>query len=294
MSASIHRFSVGKFTCTIVPDGTFAYEHPAAVFFANAPADAVDGALRAHAIDPAAWHHYVSPYPSLVVDTGTARVLVDTGAGNLAPTTGQLLPNLRAAGIEPESIDIVVITHGHADHNGGNVTADGKLAFPRASFVMWRAEWEFWTEEPDLSSLPVPDFIRQALLASAAHNLPPLAGRVELLVEECEIVPGIHAIAAPGHTPGHMALSISSAGEQLLHLVDTVLHPLHMEHPEWVSAVDLLPEQTVAARHKLLARAAEEQALVMVYHFPAPGLGTVRAVNDGWTWNALKEGEHGR
>ncbi len=288
MNATIHRFHVGKFACTIVPDGSFAYEHPAAVFFASAPADTLADTLHAHQIDAGAWQQYISPYPSLVIDTGTKRVLVDTGAGNLAPTTGQLLPNLRAAGIEPESIDIVVITHGHADHIGGNVTADGELAFPRASYVMWSTEWDFWTGTPDLSALHIPDFIRQGLLASAAHNLPPLAGRVELLSQENEIVPGIQAIAAPGHTPGHMALSIRSEGAQLLHLVDTVLHPIHLERPEWVAAVDLLPAETVATRRKLLARAAEERALVMVYHFPAPGLGHVVAHGDGWRWQPLK------
>ncbi len=288
MNGLIHRFSVGKFACTIVPDGEFAYEHPADVFFGNAPAAARADALRAHQIDPDAWHHYVSPYPSLVVDTGTVRVLVDTGAGNLAPTTGQLLSSLRVAGMEPESIDVVILTHGHADHIGGNVTTDGKLAFPRASFVMWRTEWEFWTKGADLSSLHVPPFIRQALLESAARNLPPLAGHIRLLDGEGEIVPGIHAVAAPGHTPGHMALSIRSDGEQLLYLVDTVLHPIHLEHPEWVAAVDLLPEQTVATRRRLLARAVEEQALVMAYHFPAPGLGYVVSNHDHWMWRATQ------
>ena len=127
-------------------------------------------------IDATAWQQYVSPYPSLVIDTGRERVLVDTGAGNLAPTTGQLLPDLRAAGIEPESIDIVVITHGHADHIGGIVTADGKLAFPRASYVMWSTEWDFWTSTPDLSALHIPDFIRQALLRVGGAQ-PAAAGR---------------------------------------------------------------------------------------------------------------------
>lgn len=288
MNAMLHRFTVGRFHCLIVPDGAFAYEHPAAVFFANAPPTELTPALRAHQLDPATWSHYRSPYPSLVIDTGQGRVLVDTGAGNLGPDTGQLLPNLRTAGIEPESIDIVILTHGHPDHIGGIVTGEGKLAFPRARYVMWQREWEFWIQNPDLSPLHVPDWIKTALVDSAQRNLPPLAGRVDLVNQEREIVPGIRAIAAPGHTPGHIALSIRSAGEQLLYLVDTVLHPIHMEHPEWTAAVDLLPKQTVATRRRLLAQAVEEQAQVFVFHFPAPGLGRVVANRDAWVWQPIE------
>jgi glyoxylase-like metal-dependent hydrolase (beta-lactamase superfamily II) len=284
MNAQIHRFTIGRFHCTIVPDGTNAYPHPAALFFASAPPAELTQALHAHQIDPATWEHYLSPYPSLVIDTGQGRVLVDTGAGNLAPTTGQLLPNLRAAGIEPESIDTVILTHGHADHIGGNVASDGALVFARARYVMWQSEWEFWSRNPDLSSLHVPDWIKEALIGVAQRNLPPIAGRLDLVSQESEIAPGIRAIAAPGHTLGHMALSITSQGEQLLHLVDTVIHPLHMAHPEWTAAVDLLPEQTVATRHRLLARAAAERAQVFVFHFPAPGLGRVVADGDAWRW----------
>jgi len=287
MTTAPHRFTVGQFTCTIVPDGTFAYTHPAAVLFANAPQAALAESLEPYQLDPATWAAYLSPYPSLVIDTGQERVLVDTGAGNLGPDTGQLLPNLRAAGIEPESIDLVILTHGHADHIGGNVTAAGNLAFANARYVMWQTEWEFWTNNPDLSALHVPDFIKEALIGFAQRNLPPIADRLDLVSQEGEILPGIHAIAAPGHTPSHMALSIQSDGEQLLYLVDTVLHPIHVAHPDWVAAVDLLPEQTVATRRRLLQRAADERALTLAFHFPAPGLGHVVAQGDGWAWQPI-------
>lgn len=287
MSAIPHHFSVGRFRCTIIPDGVFIYEHPAALLFADAPPSELTQALHAHQLTPATWEHYRSPYPSLLIDTGRERVLVDTGAGALGPETGRLLPNLRTVGVAPEAIDIVILTHGHADHIGGNVTADGKPTFPRARYVMWRHEWDFWCNSPDLSSLHIPDTIKAALIESAQRNLPPIAGQLEIVDSEGEIAPGIHAIAAPGHTPGHMALSIHSDGEQLLHLVDTVLHPIHVEHPAWVTLLDVAPEQTVATRRRLLARAAAEQALVLVYHFPSPGLGHVVARGDGWQWQPL-------
>jgi hypothetical protein len=85
-----------------------------------------------------------------------------------------------------------------------------------------------------------------------------------------------------------MALSITSEGEQLIDIVDTVLHPLHMEQPEWVNAVDLWPQETVATRRKLLGRAATEQALVCVYHFPWPGVGRVVQAGNGWHWQPLE------
>lgn len=286
MNPAIHPFKVGQLHCTIVRDGTFAYTHPTAVLFAGAPSTELTAALHQHNLDPATWEHYISPYPSLVIDTGQQRVLVDTGAGNLGPNTGQLLFNLRVAGIAPESIDTVILTHGHADHIGGNVTREGTLAFPQARYVMWQTEWEFWTQQPDLSPLHVPEFIKEALIGFAQRNLPPITDRLTLINQGIEIVPGITAIAAPGHTPGHMALSITSDGEQLLHLVDTVIHLVHLEHPGWVAAVDLLPEQTVTTRRRLLQRAVDERALVLLFHFPAPGLGRILAQGDVWTWQA--------
>jgi glyoxylase-like metal-dependent hydrolase (beta-lactamase superfamily II) len=289
MSTSSYHFKVGQFDCALVLDGTFDYPHPAQIMFAGAPPDRLVSTLQAHGLDPETWEAYVSPYPSLVINTGEHLVLVDTGAGSFGPDTGKLIPNLRAADIEPEKIDIVIITHGHIDHIGGIVDAEGRHLFPNARYVMWREEWEFWTGRPDLSPLPIPDGLKQVLLDSARTQLPPIRDRVDLIDEEGEIVPGIEAIAAPGHTPGHMALRIRSEGEQLLYIVDAAIHPIHIEQPDWVTAVDLLPEQNVITRRRLLGQAAVEDALVLAFHFPFPGLGRVVLKDHGWRWQPLEK-----
>lgn len=287
MNTDTYRFNVGKFDCLAVSDGTFAYPHPGQVFFPNAPQDRLAEALQPYDIELATWTEYVSPYPSLVVNTGQNLVLVDTGAGDFAPTTGNLIANLRSVGVAPEAIDTVILTHGHVDHIGGNVDKEGRPAFPNARYVMWQQEWEFWTSEPDLSAFKIAE-LRPVLLNFARRCLPPIEDRVDLVDSEKEIVPGIHALAGPGHTPGHMALSITSQDEHLIEFADTVLHPIHVEQPDWVSAVDLLPEETVITRRKLLGRAAVEQALVRMYHFPFPGLGYVVLEGDGWRWRPLE------
>jgi glyoxylase-like metal-dependent hydrolase (beta-lactamase superfamily II) len=288
MEPGAHRFSVGSFQCLAVADGTFTY--PIAMFVANAPADRLAQELRdrGRPVD-----HVVTPYTCLVVDTGQNRVLVDTGIGALPPdfppTTNHLQDNLRAAGVDPASIDTVILTHGHADHIGGNVAED-RPAFPRARFAMWRTEWDFWTSEPSLAELTVDDHIKELLRAWARTNLLPLRDRIDLIDREGEIVPGINAIAAPGHTPGHMALSIVSGSDTVLDLVDTALDPLQLAHPDWVAAVDFDPAQVVATRRRLFDRAAAEGARVLCYHFPFPGLGRVRKAGDGWQWEPAVAG----
>jgi glyoxylase-like metal-dependent hydrolase (beta-lactamase superfamily II) len=284
-----HRFQVGAFACTLVLDGHFAYPHPGHTFLANLPEDEQAAAIHAIGLDHTTWHEYLSPYPSLVVDTGRHRVLIDTGAGSLGPLTGRLQPNLLAAGIDPVTIDTVILTHGHADHIGGNLTAAGTPAFPKARYVMGKDEWDFWTQSPDLSPLLFPDFIKQALIDVAAAQLPPIEPQLDLLDHEGEIVPGIMALAAPGHTPGHMALAIQSDGQELLHLVDTVLHPIQLSHPASISVADYDPAQTTATRRRLLDRAAAAGTLTMLFHFPFPSLGRIVEADQGWAWRGIED-----
>ena len=291
MNSEIYRFEVGSFDCLAVSDGTLTYAPPifpppATFLFANAPREPLERALREHSIQPEQWISWASPYICVVVNTGAYRVLVDTGANGLDPNTGRLLGNLREVGIVPGDIDTVILTHGHPDHIGGNTDAKGKPAFPKARYVMWKDEWDFWTS--DQAEQKLNEHGKEVLLKFANNNLPPIQGQVDLVDHETEIVPGIRALAAPGHTPGHMALSISSRGEQLLCISDAVLHPIHLEQPEWHAVVDFAPHEVVTTRRQLLNRAATEKALVLAFHFPFPGLGHVVRKGEGWQWQPIQ------
>lgn len=280
MTPETYSFTVGDFACRCVSDGTFDY--PPDTFVANVPTERFLEELQA-AGQPT--DHVTSPYSSLLITTGTHTVLVDTGAG-FAPTNGHLLHNLQVAGIAPSAVDTVVLTHAHADHIGGNLTSAGRPTFPNARYVLSQTEWDFWTRMPNLDAMPVDAHLKQLLIAAAQHNLLPLVDQLVLIDGETEIVPGIWALPAPGHTPGQIALRIASGSQQLLHLADIVLHPILMEHRDWYSRVDLLPEQTLVTKRRLLAEAAADHIPAFVYHFaPFPSIGYVRAKGNAWQWH---------
>ncbi|MBU4426555.1 MAG: MBL fold metallo-hydrolase [Proteobacteria bacterium] len=286
MSTEVYHFKVGAFECMAVSDGTLTYTPPtfpppATLLFCNAPRGDLEHTLRQHNIQPEHWAEWISQYICLLVNTGEHRVLVDTGADGLDPNTGKLLQNLQAEGIAPEDIDMVILTHCHPDHIGGNTLDNGKPAFPNARFAMWKDEWDFWTSKQAEEKLD--EHVREVLLSVARKNLPPIQERLDLIEREREILPGIHAIAAPGH----MALVISSEGEQLLCISDTALHPIHLEQPEWCAAVDFAPDQVVATRRRILKRAAAEKALVLAFHFPFPGLGHIVQKGEAWQWQPI-------
>ena len=291
MATETYRFKVGAFDCTVVSDGTLTYAPPtfpppATLLFANAPREGLEQVLLEHDLQPEQWVEWTSSYSCLVVNTTQLLVLVDTGAGGLAPTTGRLHQNLQAEGIAAAHIARVILTHGHPDHIGGNTDAQGNPAFPNARYVLWKDEWDFWTSKQAEQRLD--KHVRDVLLRCARENLPPIQGNVDLLDRDMEIVPGIRVLAAPGHTPGHLALEISSEGEQLLCISDVALHPIHLECPDWYAAVDLDPEQIVTTRRRLFSRAATEKALVFAFHFPFPGLGKVIQKGDSWHWQPIE------
>src|SRR5215210_6310169 len=291
MDVGSFRFGIGEFECVSISDGALNY--PPESFFANVPSERVEEALREHNLPTGQVN---TPYTCLFIDTGEHRVLVDTGAGDLGAhaaqafpgldhstsVTGLLLENLRAAGIEPSEIDTVIVTHAHPDHVGGTLDEAGRLVFGDAHYYVSEDEWEFWTSGAATTKAPA------FMVESARRNLDPLKERMTFVGDASEIVPGVRAIATFGHTPGHIALSIASEGEQLLHVSDAVLYPLHLEHPEWTPVFDMLPEQASASKRRIFDLGAEEDALVFAHHFPPfPSVGRVRKQQQGWRWQPI-------
>jgi glyoxylase-like metal-dependent hydrolase (beta-lactamase superfamily II) len=291
MSAEIFSFRVGAFECTVIKDGIYAYPYPAQNvfinFFVNAPQEQLKQALERHDLDPEQWSQYVSPYPCLAIHTGQHLVLIDTGAGSLAPTTGNLIPHLQAEGIKPEDIDNVILTNGHPDHIGGTVDTEGNPTFPNARYILHEEEWDFWTSSPSLDDLQISDHGKDLLVQVAQDNLLPLRDRITLMSHEMEIVPGIRGIPAPGHTRGHMVVEVLSDSDRLLYISDTVLHTVHLEEPDWYSAVAVTPNQVGATRRRILALASNERALTLASHFPFPSIGHVLQTGERWRWQPI-------
>ena len=282
MPAGDYRFQVGTIRCTVLSDGYFAY--PAAWFFPNADprelATALESRRQPH-------DRIVSPYTCLLIETGRHVVLVDTGAGAGRTTSGAIGARLEMCGIRPRDVDTVVLTHAHSDHIGGAVDEQGRPAFPHARHVISEAESEFWNgPRPGPGNARLPDDVKTALRETARRCLQTLRHQLESIEGETAIVPGVLAIPAFGHTPGHLAVLLASDGEQLLHLGDAAAHPLHLEHPEWHNGFDHAAAQAVLTRRCLLDRAAREGMHIMAFHFPVPSIGRVapRAAG-GWQWS---------
>lgn len=277
MNTGSYRFKLGNFECVSITDGSHDYQPQG--FFANVPKEHIEDILRQHNLPT---DHITTPYTYLFVNTGDNQVLMDMGAGN-PPKTGKMLQNMAGAGIVPADIDTVIITHAHPDHVGGTLNDEDKPIYANAHYYIFKREWDFWFSETATSKAP------QHHVTIARKNLEPIQEQMQMLDQETEILPGIRVIEAYGHTPGHMVVSVSSCEEQLMYISDTVLYPLHLEHPDWVPKYDILPDEADASKHRIFDRVAEEKCLVLGMHFPPfPSLGYITKKEKGWNWQPIE------
>ncbi|MFF3742846.1 MBL fold metallo-hydrolase [Streptomyces kronopolitis] len=223
--------------------------------------------------------------------TGGLRVLVDTGIGNdktrANPAWRQLrtgyLGDLAAAGFPPDSVDLVLLTHLHTDHVGWNTReVDGSWVptFPHARYVTSRAEREFWAGY-DMDA-PRAQMFRDSVTPVEEAGL---LDTVDVPDGGAEIAPGLRLLPTPGHTPGHVAVELSSAGATALITGDCVHHPVQFAHPAIGSCVDIDPERSEASRRRLLGSLADTDTLLLGTHFPPPTAG--RVITDGDAYRLL-------
>lgn len=280
MRSDFYPFRLGSFECIALCDGGLEYTPESIV--TNAPRAEVETYLQSRGLPI---EMISTPYTYPYVDTGSHKILVDMGAGNLFPTTGRLLQSMAQAGIAPDSIDSIFISHAHPDHVGGALNEQGDLIFSNATYYICQTEWDFWFSEQAINQ------VAKTFITFAREKLTPLKERMLLIEKEKEILPGVEVLFAPGHTPGHMVISFKSEGKQLLYTGDTVLHPLHLERPDWVPIYDILPELASVSKHQIFDLAAATQSLVLGQHFPPfPNLGHIMKKEVGWTWQPIAAG----
>jgi len=278
----LYRFHVGDHELIVINDGFIGLPLP--LLAADAPAEEVLALLQAHGLGT---EFATLPIGVVLIRTSDRLVLLDTGTGSsdfaremFGDYIGGLVPTLELIGVSPEAITDVIFSHAHGDHLWGTCS-DGQLLFPNAQHYLPQLEWE------DLHRESIPE-IAVPFIEFAKNQLQPLIdndGQLAFYGDEDELVPGIQAVAALGHSGGHHAIMIESRGQQLLLPFDVLGHPiLHLRHPEWPMRVDQIPEDAVATRQQLLARAADEKIPALIHHFPFPGLGSVVRHGDAFRY----------
>ncbi|MGW4322004.1 MBL fold metallo-hydrolase [Streptomyces sp. NPDC004684] len=219
---------------------------------------------------------------------GGSRVLVDTGIGNgkqrANPAWNGLdtdyLRRLTAAGFPPDSVDLVILTHLHADHVGWNTrqeNGDWVPTFPAARYLTSRTEREFWAGQ-DMDEARRQMF-RDSVLPVEETGLLDL---VDVPEAGAEILPGLRLLPTPGHTPGHLAVELTSGGATALITGDCVHHPVQLARPAIGACVDIDPALSAATRHRLLGSLAGTDTLVLGTHFAPPTAGRVVTRDDAY------------
>jgi glyoxylase-like metal-dependent hydrolase (beta-lactamase superfamily II) len=273
-----YRYKVGDYELTQISDGGRTFPMPDR-FVQNVPKEQALAAAEA-AYMPKGM--VTVPFNPVVINTGSKLVLIDTGfPAGAGPTIGLFQANLAAAGIDPKSIDTVVLSHLHPDHINGVKKADGTLAFPNAEIMAPALDWAFWMSDDNAGKAT--SQMMKDYFANARKVLSDIAGKVTRYEWGKEVAPGITALDAHGHTPGHTAFAVASGNARMLVQSDVTNIPeFFLRNPEWHVAFDIEPVQAVATRRKFYDMAAAEKALIAGFHFSFPSVGYVEKDGNGY------------
>lgn len=273
-------FPIGRLQVFIFTDGESVIENIQPMFAPNINPSDIENFLNQHFL---ATNKLTLAGNVLVIKTEDKTILIDSGCGQkLGPNSGKLVENLIFAGIQPENITDIVLTHAHPDHIGGIVNADDSLAFPNAKIYLSKTEYDFWTaEKPDFSR-GTQDAVADFEIQFAKHHLSLIDSDIQFYEDEAELFRFLKLENAPGHTPGHTVITISSEGVELVHIADTFQHIVLVEHPEWGNQIDSDFDLAVKTRKHVLEKLSSTKQLLFGDHLPFPGLGFIEKNENGY------------
>lgn len=268
-SADAKPFTIGTLQAVALRDGGLSVPNDNKTLAINKTKQEVADLLTANGLSPETLDLSVQP---LLVKTADKVLLFDTGAGGMfGPTMGKLSGTMAAAGIDPATITDIFISHGHGDHVGGLLKADNTLSFPNASIHISANEF---------ASL------------KTAEQMAPLVGAITPKVVEfqagADIIPGVvKAVDIKGHTPGHSGYLITSDGQSLLYIGDTMHHSVvSVQQPDWTIAFDGDAPTAQASRKAVIEQSAASGQRIYAVHFPFPGIGKFEKQGDKHVWVA--------
>jgi glyoxylase-like metal-dependent hydrolase (beta-lactamase superfamily II) len=282
----LYRYKVGDLECTSINDGARTFPMPDN-FVRNVPKEQALAAAEA-----ARWPKgmLTIPFNPQLVNTGGKLVLIDCGNGiaQLEPSkgaVGRTIGNLAAAGIQPKDIDIVLMSHLHPDHTNGIRSADNAMAFPNAEIMVPAKDWEFWMSKENAAKADSNPMMKN-YFANVQRVYAGIEDKVTKYDWDNEVAPGITAIGAPGHTPGHTTFVVASGSAKVLIQSDVTNIPeLFLRNPDWHVAFDIDPQAAAQTRRKFYDMAAAEKAMVIGFHFNFPSQGYVE--KDGTNYRLI-------
>lgn len=282
-----YRFMIGEFEATVTWDGYIHHAYEG--LFPNGTAEEL---ARLQALYALPSDHIPMDLNPAVVNTGSHLCVIDGGMGTYATmfgdTMGHMVANMKAAGIDPADVDLVLMSHLHPDHSFGLINADGSAVYANATLVVTREDWDEWTNEANLSASDhKAPWTEGTLKAVKPYHE---AGKVRFVSEGEEVIPGVRVKMVPGHSLGQCAYIFESQGEKVMFTGDVAHHQVFDPvHPEWYfhNQFDSDPPLGAKSKAMIFAYAVDNGIRFHGYHFPYPGLGDLTRGADGtYRWHA--------